>query len=110
MPTRDTVSQATSRWVHPLALLLVCSAASYIWGPRGQSYGDAQLYNRLACETVGGSWLMPTMNGALRLTTPPLPTWAVAVILSLVGPTDNLALLRLPAALMSTLLFFSSGN
>ncbi|WP_394346128.1 ArnT family glycosyltransferase [Hymenobacter fodinae] len=53
---------------------------------------------------AGGSWLIPTMNGELRLAKPPFPTWAVAALQKLVGPTENLALLRLPAAFAATLL------
>lgn len=53
---------------------------------------------------AGGSWLIPTMNGELRLAKPPLPTWAVAGLQKLIGPTENLALLRLPAAFAATLL------
>ncbi|MBT2559035.1 glycosyltransferase family 39 protein [Hymenobacter sp. ISL-91] len=55
---------------------------------------------------AGGSWLIPTMNQELRLAKPPLPTWAVAGLQQLTGPTDNLALLRLPAAMAATLLVF----
>jgi 4-amino-4-deoxy-L-arabinose transferase-like glycosyltransferase len=53
---------------------------------------------------AGGSWLIPTMNHELRLAKPPLPTWAVAAVQEVVGPTENLAWLRLPAAIMATLL------
>ncbi|MBC6697911.1 glycosyltransferase family 39 protein [Hymenobacter puniceus] len=55
---------------------------------------------------AGGSWIIPTMNGALRLAKPPLPTWAVAGVIKLTGQPANPALLRLPAAVMSTLLVF----
>lgn len=53
---------------------------------------------------AGGSWLLPTMNGELRLAKPPLPIWAVAAVLRADGPTEDLAVLRLPAAGMATLL------
>ncbi|WP_177189749.1 ArnT family glycosyltransferase [Hymenobacter actinosclerus] len=55
---------------------------------------------------AGGSWLVPTMNHELRLAKPPLPTWAVAGLQRLTGPTENLALLRLPAGLAATLFVF----
>ncbi|GGG50440.1 hypothetical protein GCM10011378_28230 [Hymenobacter glacieicola] len=55
---------------------------------------------------AGGSWLIPTLNGELRLAKPPLPTWAVAGLQQLTGPTQQLAVLRLPAALAATLLVF----
>lgn len=55
---------------------------------------------------AGGSWLIPTMNGELRLAKPPLPTWAVAAVQQLSGPTADLGTLRLPAAVAALLLVF----
>ncbi len=51
-----------------------------------------------------GHWIVPTLNGELRLEKPPLPTWltAVAEILS----PDNLALQRGMAGLAALLLVF----
>ncbi len=49
------------------------------------------------------NWLIPTMNGELRLTKPPLPTWITAAWGMVVGFQSE-ALLRLPAALMGLLL------
>lgn len=51
-----------------------------------------------------GHWLIPTMNGELRLEKPPLPTWLTAVA-EIVSP-DNLALQRGMAGLMALLLVF----
>ncbi|GAB2941467.1 glycosyltransferase family 39 protein [Hymenobacter coalescens] len=53
---------------------------------------------------AGGSWLLPTMNGELRLAKPPLPTWLVAVVMHLTGTTTDLGLLRLPSAVGACLL------
>lgn len=50
------------------------------------------------------NWLVPTMNGELRLEKPPLPTW-IAAGLELVSP-DNLSLQRAAAGIMATLLVF----
>lgn len=47
------------------------------------------------------TWLVPTMNGALRLEKPPLPTWIAAAVES-ISP-DNLALQRVPPALSAML-------
>jgi len=52
-----------------------------------------------------GNWLIPTMNGELRLEKPPLPTWITAFVIKLFG-TESIALLRIPAAIASTLLVF----
>ena len=51
-----------------------------------------------------GHWLVPTLNGDLRLEKPPLPTWITAVA-ELISP-DNLALQRGMAALAAMLLVF----
>lgn len=50
------------------------------------------------------NWLVPTMNGTLRLEKPPLPTW-VAGAIELASP-DNLVLQRAAAGIMATLLVF----
>lgn len=51
------------------------------------------------------NWLVPTMNGELRLEKPPLPTWIAAIMMQIFGQ-DNLAILRIPAALSGMLLVF----
>ncbi|AYA36361.1 hypothetical protein D3Y59_04370 [Hymenobacter oligotrophus] len=53
---------------------------------------------------AGGSWLLPTLNGELRLAKPPLPTWLVAGVMQLTGNTTDLGLLRLPSAVGACLL------
>lgn len=42
-----------------------------------------------------GNWLVPTMNGELRLEKPPLPTWVAAVVETVVP--DNLKAQRAAA-------------
>ena len=49
-------------------------------------------------------WLLPTMNGVLRLEKPPFPTWLSAATLFFFG--EDLFWLRLPAALIACLLVF----
>jgi 4-amino-4-deoxy-L-arabinose transferase-like glycosyltransferase len=51
-----------------------------------------------------GHWIIPTMNGELRLEKPPLPTWLTAVA-EMVSP-DNLALQRGMAGLAALVLVF----
>lgn len=50
------------------------------------------------------NWLVPTMNGVLRLEKPPLPTWVAAGI-EKISP-DNLVLQRAAAGIIATLLVF----
>lgn len=49
-----------------------------------------------------GNWIVPTMNGELRLEKPPLPTWAAAVTMLTLG--DSWAAMRLLPALMGVIL------
>ena len=51
-----------------------------------------------------GHWIVPTMNGELRLEKPPLPTWLTAVA-EMISP-DNVALQRGMAGLAALLLCF----
>ena len=50
------------------------------------------------------NWLVPTMNGDLRLEKPPLPTW-VAAGMEFLSP-DNILLQRAAAGIIATLLVF----
>lgn len=52
---------------------------------------------------VQGNWILTTMDGLPRYEKPPLPTWFSAIIGKFFG-FDNLALLRLPAAMVTLLL------
>jgi 4-amino-4-deoxy-L-arabinose transferase-like glycosyltransferase len=54
-----------------------------------------------------GSWLLPTMNGELRIAKPPLPTWITAVARIWGGNVDDLRVMRLPAALVASLMVFA---
>lgn len=51
-----------------------------------------------------GNWLIPTMNGELRLEKPPLPTWITAAA-EIISP-DNLELMRGMAGAAALVLFF----
>jgi len=52
-----------------------------------------------------GNWLLTTLNGEARYQKPPLPTWITALSASVFG-LKSLIGLRIPAALMATLLTF----
>lgn len=53
------------------------------------------------------NWLIPTLNGELRVAKPPLPTWITAAVGLAGGDVDNKTLMRLPAALVASLMVFS---
>ncbi len=54
------------------------------------------------------NWLVPTMNGEIRLAKPPMPTWFAALCAKVAGNNFNLGVLRLPNALAACLLVFSA--
>lgn len=88
-----------------LFLLLVCYFSFFV--NNRLIYADIMESRNLvtAREIVNeGNWLVPTMNGALRLEKPPLPTW-VAACIEMVSP-DNLPLQRAAAGAVATLLVF----
>ncbi len=53
------------------------------------------------------NWLLTTLNGEPRYQKPPLPTWLTAISASIFG-LENLAAMRLPAALITLTLILSS--
>ena len=88
---------------HILLLLAVCCFSFFIHNR--VIYADIMESRNLvtAREIVEeGNWLIPTMNGVLRLEKPPLPTW-VAACIEMISP-DNLALQRSAAGVMAVLL------
>ncbi|MCA8830258.1 ArnT family glycosyltransferase [Hymenobacter pini] len=96
---------SSSRWGRVATVLGVC-ACSFFWHGSAPAVSLMEARNFVAAREMvaGGSWLIPTMNGELRLAKPPLPTWATAAVQLVTGPTHDLGILRLPAAIMATLL------
>ena len=52
------------------------------------------------------TWLLPTMNGEIRIEKPPLPTWLTAFPVILTHSDDNLGSLRVPAGIAAILMVF----
>lgn len=104
---RSSLRWSSSSTARVLTVLAVCGCNFFVHLCSAEvNLMEARNFVAAREMAAGGSWLIPTLNGALRIAKPPLPTWAVAGLLNLTGPTENPALLRLPAALMSTLLVF----
>lgn len=90
---------------HVLLLIVICFFTFFIHNK--VVYPDIMESRNLitAREMVEyNNWLVPTMNGTLRLEKPPLPTW-VAGVIEWAAP-DNIVLQRTAAGLMATLLVF----
>jgi len=90
-------------WIRISFILIVCWFAFFM--NNGAIYPDIMESRNFitANEMVEyNNWLVPTMNGDLRLEKPPLPTW-VAAGLELISP-DNPSLQRCAAGIMATLM------
>jgi 4-amino-4-deoxy-L-arabinose transferase-like glycosyltransferase len=107
MEQESTQSGRTHTWGRVTSVVAVCITSFFIHGGAPEiSLMEARNFVAAREMVAVGSWLIPTMNGELRLAKPPLPTWSVAGLQKIIGPTEDLALLRLPAALAATLLVF----
>jgi len=84
----------------PLAILLFIAFWSFFYGIGNVEVDLMEARNLVAAREIlhNDSWLIPTMNGEIRITKPPLPTWLAALLSQAVGGTDKLSLLRLPNA------------
>ena len=92
-------------YIHYLFILIVCWFAFFV--NNGSVYEDIMESRNLvtAHEMIEyDNWLVPTMNGELRLEKPPLPTWVAAGIEYL--QPDNISLQRAAAGIMATLMAF----
>lgn len=92
-------------YIHYLFILVVCWFAFFV--NNGSVYEDIMESRNLvtAHEMIEyDNWLVPTMNGDLRLEKPPLPTWIAAGI-EYLAP-DNISLQRAAAGIMATLMAF----
>lgn len=90
---------------HFLFIGIICFFTFFIHNP--VIYPDIMESRNLvtAREMVEyNNWLVPTMNGDLRLEKPPLPTW-VAAGMEFLSP-DNILLQRAAAGIIATLLVF----
>ncbi len=89
--------------LYVLLLMIVCFFAFFI--NNGVIHTDIMESRNIvtAREMVyDGHWLVPTMNGDLRLEKPPLPTW-IAAVAEIVSP-DDMTAQRAMAGLAATLL------
>lgn len=101
------LSKLDAPGLRPFIVLFVCFFSCFVHlGAPEVNLMEARNFVAAREMVGGGSWLIPTMNGALRVAKPPLPTWAVAITEQITGLTQDPGILRLPAAIMTTLLVF----
>lgn len=90
-----------------IVLLVVCGLMFFTnlksWHP---TIMEARNFISAREMTTDGNWLIPTLNGDIRIRKPPLPTWLTALSLKASGTENNLTALRIPAAFIASLAVF----
>ncbi|MRT92556.1 glycosyltransferase family 39 protein [Ancylomarina sp. 16SWW S1-10-2] len=90
-----------------LSLLLVVSFFAFFIMPESFYVNIMEARNFVTARDMieKGNWLVPTMNGELRLAKPPFPTW-ITGLFGLWFGKENIGMLRFPAGIMGTLMVF----
>lgn len=93
---------------HILWLLLACIAVFFMnLDALYVNIMEARNFTTAREMLDDGNWLLTTLNGEPRYQKPPLPTWITAISGAIFG-LQNIAALRMPAALMGLLLVMTS--
>ncbi|HUV22194.1 MAG TPA: glycosyltransferase family 39 protein [Gammaproteobacteria bacterium] len=90
----------------PILILLFLCFWSFFYNTGAIEMDLMEARNLVTAREIisNDNWLVPTMNGDVRLAKPPLPTWFAALVSLTAGGTDDLTLLRIPNAIAATLL------
>ena len=91
---------------YPLLFLLFICFWSFFYNIAAIEVDSMEARNLVTAREIlaNDNWLVPTMNGEIRIAKPPLPTWIAALVSLSAGGTDKLWLLRIPNALSAVLL------
>ena len=110
MITRESLltdSGEPNLWLQHIMILLVCLFSFFIHITIDElEVMEARNFVTAREMVTDGSWLLPTMNGELRIAKPPLPTWITAFAIMMGGSADNMLAMRIPAAVTATLMVF----
>ena len=95
-------------WLQLSVLALICLCSFFVH-PDAHDVDLMEARNFVTAREMvrNSNWLVPTLNGELRIAKPPLPTWITAAVRMAGGNRDNNALMRLPAAVAASLMVFS---
>ncbi|MBC2856864.1 glycosyltransferase family 39 protein [Cetobacterium sp. 2A] len=88
-----------------LGITSLFSFLSTLW-VRGADLMEARNFITAREILESGNWMLTTLNGQYRFEKPPLPTWLTAIVMKMFNTTTNEAVLRIPSALISTLMVF----
>lgn len=95
-------------WLQLLILSAICICSFFVYlDAHDVDLMEARNFITAREIVQSKNWLVPTLNGELRIAKPPLPTWITAAVRMAGGNRDNNALMRLPAGLVASLMVFS---
>ncbi|WP_421921120.1 ArnT family glycosyltransferase [Marinifilum sp.] len=93
-----------NRYTHVIILIIACYISFFLFNSEFfVNIMEARNFVTAREMIEKNNWLLPTMNGELRLAKPPLPTWITAIFGSMFG-MENLSMLRFPAGIMGSLM------
>ncbi len=96
------------KWGHIIVIAAICFCSFfYNLGAHDVDLMEARNFVTAREIAQNGTWLIPTMNGEVRITKPPLPTWITALARIAGGNVDNNRTMRLPAAMAASMMVFS---
>lgn len=91
-----------------IVLAAICFCSFFInLGARDVDLMEARNFVTAREIIENGTWLIPTMNGEIRITKPPLPTWITALVRMTGGKVDSNLTMRIPAAIVASVMVFS---
>jgi 4-amino-4-deoxy-L-arabinose transferase-like glycosyltransferase len=97
-----------NKWLQVVSLWAICCCSFFVHsGAHDVDLMEARNFVTAREIVNDNNWLIPTLNGEIRIAKPPLPTWITAMFRIVGGNKDNNALMRLPAGLAATLMVFS---
>lgn len=104
--TNKLIAMNLSQKVRHLLILSIICWFAFFHNNGAQTVGIMEARNLVTAHEMVeyDNWIVPTMNGELRLEKPPLPTWVAAVVES-ISP-ENIALQRAMAGITALLLVF----
>ena len=101
-------SIAANTWIQGAIIGIICFFSFFVYlGANDVNRMEARNFITAREMVIDSHWLIPTMNGEIRLAKPPLPTWITAIARIAGKNTDNLGILRLPASMMASLMVFA---
>lgn len=93
-----------NRYGHAILLIIICYISFFLFNDEFfVNIMEARNFVTAREMIEKGNWLVPTMNGELRLAKPPFPTWVTAIFGSIFG-MENVSMLRFPAGIMGSLM------